>query len=693
VSSPTADRAVERPARWPWVVLALFAAIALVGLWTAAANGESVAGQVPYVIAFTMFGVVGALIVSRDRRNVIGLMLLWSAVFTASSFAGQELATRFIVAGREGPLVVALALLGNLGWAVGILPVLFLLPLLFPDGRLLSPRWRPLFRFIVAFLVLVGLSLLLGQETLTGSQDSVTVPNPFYVGVTVNLDAVINVLFVVLFALGVLSVFMRFRRASGLVRQQIKWVVFGLLAAFVGILVSDFVKDPIANALIGGTAFLAFPVSIGVAVLRFRLYELDVVVKKAVVYAALALFATLVYLGLVVGVGAWLGRGSSFLTMVAAVVVAVTFQPIRARLGRLANRLVYGSRATPYEVLSDFSARVGDAYADEDVLQRMARILGEGIGAERTDVWLAVGRELHDVAVWPSDAAAAASILLSGDRMPPIGDTDRAYPVEQAGEFLGALAVRKPASDPVSPADEKLIAGLAGQAGLVLRNVRLTEELKLHLEDLKAAQKRLVTAQDEERRRLERNIHDGAQQQLVALSVKARLARSVSERDPGRAAEMLEQIERETQTALEDLRDLARGIYPPLLADKGLPAAIDAQARRSSVPVDVSPDGVGRYPQEVESAVYFSCLEALQNVAKYARASRAAVRLGESGGALVFEVADDGTGFDPATAAHGTGLQGIADRIAALEGTLEVRSAPGEGTTVVGRVPLSTEER
>ena len=183
------------------------------------------------------------------------------------------------------------------------------------------------------------------------------------------------------------------------------------------------------------------------------------------------------------------------------------------------------------------------------------------------------------------------------------------------GELLGALTVTKPpvrAARP--PTEDRLLADLAGQAGLVLRNVRLIEELR-------ASRQRIVAAQDERARALERNIHDGAQQQLVALAVKLRLARSLAEKDPPKAAEMLDALQAEAVDALENLRDLARGIYPPLLADQGLAAALGAQARKSPVPVSVEADGVGRYPQDVEAAVYFCALEALQNIAKYADAS------------------------------------------------------------------------
>ncbi|MGH2642143.1 MAG: sensor histidine kinase, partial [Actinomycetota bacterium] len=227
------------------------------------------------------------------------------------------------------------------------------------------------------------------------------------------------------------------------------------------------------------------------------------------------------------------------------------------------------------------------------------------------------------------------------------------------------------------------IQDLAGQAGLVLRNAAL-------IEDLRASRQRLVAAQDHERRRIERNIHDGAQQQLVALAVKLRLADALVGKDEDGAHALLGELHDETSQALEDLRDLARGIYPPLLADKGLAVALEGQARKSAVPVTVASDGIGRYPQEIEAAVYFSCLEALQNIAKYADASVATIRLERSNGTLTFDVTDDGVGFDPAVASHGTGLQGIADRLAALGGALDVRSTPGRGTTVSGRLPEAT---
>jgi signal transduction histidine kinase len=396
-----------------------------------------------------------------------------------------------------------------------------------------------------------------------------------------------------------------------------------------------------------------------------------------------------VYFGIVVTVPAVLAGTADVggpVAVATAAIVALAIQPLRRRAQRLANRLVYGRRATPFEVLSEFSDRLAGEYSVDDVVPRMARVLAEGTGAERVVVWLHVGEELRSSAVWPDDT----------DRPEPVSSVvhlpDRAFEVIHQGETLGAITVAMPASEPMTPTSEQLAENLATQAGLVLRNVRLAEELRATIEELRSSRQRIVAAQDAERRRLERNIHDGAQQQLVALAVKLGLAQRLVERDPEKAASMLADAKAETGQALDDLRDLARGIYPPLLADKGLAAALEAQARRSPVPVVVEPDGIGRYPQDAEAAVYFCCLEALQNVGKYAGASSVAIRLGHVAGELTFEVADDGAGFDARAASYGTGLQGMADRLSAMGGSLKVRSAPGAGTTVSGRVPTRERE-
>jgi len=254
--------------------------------------------------------------------------------------------------------------------------------------------------------------------------------------------------------------------------------------------------------------------------------------------------------------------------------------------------------------------------------------------------------------------------------------------IERDGRPVAALI-----HDPALEYNSGLVDSVCAAAGLTLDNERLQAELRARLVDLQASRARLVEATDTERRRIERDLHDGAQQQLVALRISLGLARQLVTGSPGEAAELIAQTEQQAADALEELRELARGIYPPLLADLGLRAALEAQARKAAMPVTVEAPGLGRYPQKIEAAVYFCVLEALQNVAKYAQAPAARVTLRPDGQWLAFTVEDDGRGFDPATTPRGTGLQGVADRLGALGGTADVTSAPGHGTRVTGRVP------
>jgi signal transduction histidine kinase len=275
---------------------------------------------------------------------------------------------------------------------------------------------------------------------------------------------------------------------------------------------------------------------------------------------------------------------------------------------------------------------------------------------------------------------------MNNGSLPPM-ESDRVAPVTHQGELLGALAVKKKRGETMRPVEQKLLNDLAGQAGLVLKNVGLNRELLARLEDLRASRQRLVTAQDEERRRLERNIHDGAQQHLVALKVKVGLAESLSDKE-SRARPILGQLKHEADEAIENLRELARGIYPPLLASEGLGPALRAHARRLTFPLELNVDGIPRLPKETEAAIYFCCTEALQNVTKYAQASHAELRLSREDGLLRFMIADDGQGFNAASVAASSGLQNMRDRVEALGGRLNVTSRPGQGTTVEGELPV-----
>jgi signal transduction histidine kinase len=434
------------------------------------------------------------------------------------------------------------------------------------------------------------------------------------------------------------------------------------------------------------TPVAGIPVACAVAVLKYRLYDLDVVVKKTVVAGIVAVTFTAIYALVVVAAGAATGRsGDSALTFAAAAIAAVVLQPVRARARSIADRLVYGKRATPYEVLSDFAGQIAGTYSTEEVLPSMARMVAEATGAERAEVWLAGQGGQRLEAAWPPPAAAdgqqdAAAEPGQSPHAAGQWSGTRSFVVEHHREQLGELRVTSSLREPLTPAGERLVRDVAAQAGLVLRNVAL-------IEDLRASRQRIVAAGDEARRGLERNLHDGAQQQLVALRITLGLARQVAASSPCEIDGYLADTERQAEQALAELRDLAHGIYPPVLADLGLRAALEAQARKAAVPVTVEAAGLGRYTQDVEAALYFSVLEALQNVAKYSRASAARVSLCHEGEQLAFSVADDGVGFDPAATRMGSGVQGIADRLAAIGGTLQITSAPGQGTRLAGRVP------
>jgi signal transduction histidine kinase len=333
-----------------------------------------------------------------------------------------------------------------------------------------------------------------------------------------------------------------------------------------------------------------------------------------VVYSLLSAAFTIVYAGIVLGIGTFAGhRGGPLLTVAAAVCIAVLFQPLRHRFQRFANRLVYGERATPYQVLADFAEDMVGQLDFTEAVDRMVTVLAGAAGADRAEAWIRVGPQLRPAAVWPRESDPPPAVPLGPDgALPPLENTSRAVAVRHSGELLGALSLRKPPNEPLTSADDKLLQHLASQAGLVLRNAQLTADLRATIEELRASRRRLVEAQDAERRKIERNLHDGAQQQLIALKIQLGLLEGSAE-DPGAVRQITAMLNEGLRAALDDLRDLARGIYPPLLAEQGLIAALQAQTRKAPLPVLIEADGIGRYPPDTETTVYFCTLEGLQN--------------------------------------------------------------------------------
>jgi signal transduction histidine kinase len=268
-------------------------------------------------------------------------------------------------------------------------------------------------------------------------------------------------------------------------------------------------------------------------------------------------------------------------------------------------------------------------------------------------------------------------------------DADLAAPVREADELLGVLTIAKPRGERVTEVDVDLVERLAAASGVLLRNLKLDAELAERLEEIETSRRRLVTAQDEARRRIEVELGGGTRAHLRELSDQlSLLAQEVDTERTPKSAMLLSQLVTATTSALDTLASLAAGVYPPRLAADGRGAALSEQAGRAAVRIEVQATGVGRYPPDVEAAVYFAVLESLQNVSKYADADAVRVRLSQEGGRLLFEVTDDGAGFDSDTATLGTGLQGIIDRLDTVDGSVTITSHPDAGTTVAGSIPV-----
>ena len=689
-------------------VLSLAGAVLTVLAWGDLKTQDAVS-NLSTAPAAVLYATLGALIVRR-AGNLIG----WMLIGIGAGLAIMSLASAYAVLGITHPgTLPAPELVGLLAeWM--FIPVLtgvgFML-LLFPSGSLPSPGWRPFagLGLLATALTMIGLVVRPRLVALPAPGDtSLMFENPLGIRslgpvLSTVLIGTLNglaVLGAVILAAAFVSLAVRYRSGGREVRQQIKWIALAAavaaacqLAALLALAATGDASNPVtvtAYVVIPVTALFGIPAIITLAILKYGLYQIDVIINRAVQYGLLSATLTGVYAGIVVGIGTLAGySGGPVLTIAAAVTVALLFQPVRHRAQVLANRLVYGERATPYQVLADFAEDMAGQLDFDIALDRMASILAAATGAVRVEIWVRVGAQLRPQVIWPRGSAPPAAVPLIDDaQLPAFELATRAVAVRHSDELLGALAIQKPRNEPVTAAEDKLLAHLASQAGLVLRNVRLTAELQATIDDLRASRLRLVRAQDEERQRIERNLHDGAQQQLVALMIQLSLLED-SAGDSGEVRQVTGQLRAGLHAAIDDLRALARGIYPPLLADQGLGPALRAQVGRAPLPVMVEADGIGRYPRDAEAAVYFCILEALQNTAKYARASRAAVALSCPGSNLEFTVTDDGAGFDTATASHGTGLQGMADRLAAAGGTLRISSTPGLGTTISGRLPVS----
>jgi signal transduction histidine kinase len=673
---------------------AVIAAIVL-GLNRPASTPALSAGDVVFTIAISAVPAAAAVVLAQRPGRVVGWGLAAAGGFYGLGLLAWELGGQgnMRLGSHEPAIEVALAWLGS--WAIIAAPLpVFVALLHFPDGRPASRRaaWlTPAVGFVGA-LVIAGRALKPGPLNGTGP------PNPvgWVSGARILADLqAISLPLLFLIALAVVgTLVLRFVRSDLTVRAQLKWLLLGASALPLGIAVgaalgsgavSGSPRD-LAASVVFSIGIVAVPLAIAIAMVRHRLYDVDLLISRGLVYLALAIGVTGVYTALVAGVGYLVGSRAPnlLLAILATALIAIAFQPARLRLQDLANRIVYGKRTSPAQALSDFVRRVGQTFDPETLLRQIAVAVGEGVAADQVEVWMSDQHQVMvPVAAWPG-----AHLLNS---LPPPGDWHLER-IEDAGELLGAIVIRPRAGEKLSSTEAALVKDLALHAGLAVRNYRLSSELIQRIEDLRAASQRLVTAQDVERRRIERNLHDGAQQHLIALRLNLQLAIArLAESDPTRIE--LVQLLDQADTALSALRELAQGIHPTILTDRGLVVALGSSTRSAPVPVTVHADGIGRYEAEVEATVYFCCIEALQNVYKHSDARSAHVTIEGQGTKLRFQVTDDGRGIPAGASTRGAGLRNMSDRIKALGGEIDLVSNVECGATVMGWLPTAPLDR
>jgi signal transduction histidine kinase len=525
-------------------------------------------------------------------------------------------------------------------------------------------------------------------------------------------------------AFGGLASNRRYARSATVDRQRMQWFgcAVALLAQVSVVLIAlraltDWPR-PLFPVLGGVTLLLPAGLTAGAS--RRLVPRADRLLVSTVSLAGLSAVVLSVYLLVVVGLGEVPGsqnRTLMVLSMLAAGIAAIIYPPARDRLSVLANRLVYGEREAPDEALRTFGSRLSRAIPMDELLLQLAESLRKTMGSS-AEVFTGTDRRFERVASVPDRGAA---LLRLSEKEEPVlaragvvgrgwinvwlpqllegrgDDHVRVAPVTNSGELLGMLIVERLATaDEFSEEDDRVLTELARQVGLALHNMQLDtalqaslDEVRRQAEELRASRSRIVAAADASRREIERNLHDGAQQHLVAMAVKMRLASQMVDQDSESAKTMLEELRTDLQAAVQELRDLAHGIYPPLLMDRGLEAALSAALTRAALPTRFEAESVGRYPADLEAAVYFCCLEAIQNAGKHA-GDGATITLGlsDGDGRLSFGVSDDGAGFDLARDGRGHGFINMADRLGAVGGSLEVTSEPGRGTSIRGWVPV-----
>ncbi len=647
-----------------------------------------------YLAHYLAYSILGAVIISRQRKNRIGwLFCAIGLVMAIENFTGEYAVYGLLLVPGSLPAALMIGWIQNWMWPLQIGLPFLLLPLLYPNGRLLSERWK-----LVGWLTIVAIaSLTLGTAFMPGPLGNyfigsqATINNPL--GITalglvserMKMMWILAILLLMLASMG--SLILRLRRATADERQQIKWFVYvaTLLAMLLGatglFTVVTFTPTEstsplgIAYSLLFSIVSAGLPIATGLAILKYRLYDIDIIINRTLVYGGLTVIVIIIYV-LIVGIAGTIIQGSDnlLISILATGLVAILVQPLRDRLQRGINRMMYGERDNPVTVLSQLGQRLEATIAPDAVLPVLTETVAQTLKLPYAAItWGAA----HD-----GEVAAAHGR--------PAGELIR-LPLTYRGETIGHLVVSPGApGEEFSPADHHLLKNIAHQAGMAVHAVSLTA-------DLQRSRQRLVTAREEERRRLRRDLHDGLGPNLASQGLKLAAVRQLIEKDPAAAAPLLDQVMAQNQSTVDEVRRLVYGLRPPALDELGLVAAIRDHVAgmdgKSTLQIEITEPQEGLPPltAAIEVAAYRIVLEALTNVIRHAQAHRCVIRFSldqkDSNYTLQVEIQDDGIGL-PSTRRAGVGTRSMRERAEELGGTCDIESVMGSGTRVCARVPL-----
>lgn len=671
-----------------FVVLGGIALPVLAGIliWAPEAVGGKVAGSVAWIaLGIVPIFLVGAYVAHRSPEHPQALRL----VLAGSSLAVGEVLAYTLTLGIADPLPWWWVPLDVLAQWVGMVTVVAIGAMfaLYPHGTGEQPWHGRIVRGMWWTAALLPILLLLTNDRIVVSSwladDPIRPANPLVVPWLSWLGGPLDALFQssVPVMVGLVVLAARYVRAGHDLRRQMRLLFFVMAIALIG-----FVVDIAYKVAGAGTpqfvmvwymvASLLIPAIIVVGIVQFRFFDIDLVVRRSVVYAALSLGIAGVYVVLAVIPGLAFGRRVPVeLAVLLTIGAALLFQPVRKWLNAKADRWVFGERVNRYRLLTDFGADLDRSVHLDDLLPTLAATVSRGLAAD----WVRVCLRGDDR--WLADPVG-----LAGE---PSGEPELVEMLDRAGETVGRIECG-PAPEPYTDADRELLATLAGQAATAISNARLTAQSADRLVELERSRARIVSAQDAERRRIERDIHDGVQQDVVALILKMGLARSQVARGETAPAAALEELQADARELLGDLRELSQGIRPAVLSDRGLVAAVEARVAKLPLAIHLHADRElrsRRYGADIEAAAFFLVCEAVTNAAKHSAADSVRVDLSEDDHTLTVSVHDDGAGFAPVDGA-GMGLVNLRDRVEALGGTLAVTGRAGAGTDVLARLPL-----